>query len=135
MKLLAVLFLALASSLSATEVTLRQPALLKADRTVVSLKAGTVVELLARDGRDATIRYRNLTGKIPVSKLDEPNAAPALADKPAGEKPRGPKPPAETKPANPPQTTYGKAVQKAKDNAGQHEKNVVKPADEVLKEQ
>lgn len=133
MKRLAPLLLALATSLFATEVTLRQPALLKADRSVVSLKAGTVVELVSRDGNQVTIKYRNLTGKIPASKLEEP-AAPAPAAKPAEEKPREDKP-AETKPANPPQTTYGKAVQKAKDNASQHEKNLVKPTDEVLKEQ
>ncbi len=27
---------------------------------------------------------------------------------------------------------YGKAVEKARENAGQHEKKVVKPADEIL---
>lgn len=135
MKRLIPLLLLLAASLSAEEVTLKQPALLKADRHMVSLKAGTVVELVSRDGSQVTIKYHNLTGKIPASKLEEPAAAaPAPAAKPAGEKlPAGK--PTEAKPANPPQTTYGKAVQKAKDNAAAHEKNVAKPADEVLKDQ
>ncbi|MBI2518144.1 MAG: hypothetical protein HYV95_14665 [Opitutae bacterium] len=138
MKRLPLILLALTASLLAEEVTLKQPALLKADRNIVSLKAGTVVELVARDGTQVVIKYHNLTGKIPASKLEETAAAsapaaPVSAAKPAEEKPRESKP-VETKPANPPQTTYGKAVQKAKDNAAAHEKNTVKPADEVLKD-
>ena len=42
--------------------------------------------------------------------------------------------PDESKPANPPRTFYGKAVQKAKDSAAAHDKNVVKPVDEVVKD-
>jgi ribosome-binding protein aMBF1 (putative translation factor) len=106
----------------------------------MSLKAGTVVELIARDGADITIKYRNLTGKIPATKLEEPKAtAAAAAPKQDAEKPSEKKPaeskPSEAKPANPPQTNYGKAVQKAKDNAAAHDKNLAKPTDEVLKDQ
>lgn len=114
--------------LSAEEVTIRQSAVLKAERTMVSLKAGTVVELVSRDGDIVTIRYKNLTGQIPAAKLEE--AKPA-ATKPEAAKPQEDKP--DNPPARPPQTGYGKAVQKAKDNAKAHEKSQVEPTDEILK--
>jgi hypothetical protein len=138
------LLLLLVTPLLAEEVTLKQPVVLKADRSIVSLKPGTVVELVSRDGNEITIKYRNFTGKIPASKLDEPKSSPPVAKSapPAKSAPaakatpekRTEKKPAETKPANPPQTIYGKAVQKAKDNAAAHDKNLVKPTDEVLKD-
>jgi pyruvate/2-oxoglutarate dehydrogenase complex dihydrolipoamide acyltransferase (E2) component len=115
----ALLLLFSAALLPAEEVTLRQSAVLKAERTVVSLKAGTVVELVTREGDTLTVKYKDLTGKIPASKLDEPKAAAA-------------KPKEDSAPAQPPQTGYGKAVQKAKDNAKAHDKNVVKPTDEIM---
>ena len=109
----------LAGPLRAEEVTLKQSAVLKAERAAVAIKAGTVVELLERNGDTVTIKYKDLTGKIPASKLDDPKAAET-------------KPKEEGEPARPPQTGYGKAVQKAKDNAKAHDKNVAKPADEVM---
>ena len=141
MKRFVAFFLLVATPLLAEEVTLKQPALLKADRNAVSLKTGTVVELISRDGSEVTIKYRNLTGKIPANKLDEPKPT-ASAAKPAPpaakaseeKKEKGESKTAENKPANPPQTIYGKAVQKAKDNAAAHDKNLVKPTDEVLKD-
>jgi hypothetical protein len=143
-------------------VTVRESLILKAERAAISVKAGTEVELVSRDADTVTIKYRNVTGKIPASKLEgaaAPTEAPAVAEKkplpaaakplpddgqdksragssqqrePAGQTPGG-QPPA-TVPAKPPQTTYGKAVQKAKDNAAAHDKNAVKPVDEILKE-
>jgi len=138
MKRLLPLLLVIASPLLSEEVTVKQSTLLKADRSAVSIKPGTVVELVAHDGAEVTIKYKNLTGKIPASKLEEPKTAAAPAAKPSPQKPAEQKPAeppkaAEATPANPPQTTYGKAVQKAKDNAAAHEKNLVKPADDVLK--
>lgn len=135
MKRLIPILLVCASALCAEEVTLKQSAVLKADRSMVSLKAGTVVELMSRDGDQVTVKYQKLTGKIPASKLEEPKASAAAKTeeaKPAESKPAesaNANPP----PANPPQTTYGKAVQKAKENAAAHDKNV-KKADDVLKE-
>ena len=136
------------SAMLAEEVTVKQSALLKVDRNVVSVKPGTVVELVARDATHVTIKYRGLTGKIPASKLEEPppgapttaaSDAPAPpAAKPKKQKPVAKKPeekkPAERKPAENPQTGYGKAVKKARDNAAAHDRNVGKPVDEVLKE-
>jgi hypothetical protein len=137
MKRLVALLVVLVTPLLAEEVTLKQPALLRSGRNAVSLKAGAVVELISRDGNEITIKYRELTGKIPASKLEEPKAAAPVAkaepEKKAAKKAPGSKAP-ESKPANPPQTTYGKAVQKAKDNAAAHDKNLVRPADDVLKE-
>ena len=146
-----------ATALPGEEVTVKQSALLKVDRNVVSVKPGTVVELVSRDATHVTIKYRGLTGKIPVSKLEEPapgapttaasdapaprEASPAakpnkqkpVAKKPVQKKPEEKKP-AERTPASDPQTGYGKAVKKARDNAAAHDRNVGKPVDEVLKE-
>ena len=125
------LLIALGSSLSAEEVTLRQAAMLKAERNIVSLKAGTVVELVSRDGDKLTIKYKNVTGIIAADKIEEPKVA--EAPKPAEPKVKETPPPAEAPAARPPTTNYGKAVQKAKDNAGAHDKNIAKPADEIMK--
>ena len=134
----------MAAPLVAEPVTLKQPALLRQDRNAMSLKPGTVVELISRDGNEITIKYRDLTGKIPASKLDEPKAtastpAPSAPPAKSGEQKKYEKKaaeakPDETKPANPPQTSYGKMVQKAKDSAAAHDKNVVKPVNEVVKD-
>jgi hypothetical protein len=152
---LPLLFLA-ATTLLAEQVTVRESVILKAERAAVSVKAGTEVELIARDGDTVTIKYHNVTGKIPARKLAAPADA-TEAPKAAGPKPAETKPaatvpstplPADAKPSagqtpglpqqttvpKPPQTTYGKAVQKAKDNAAAHDKNAVKPADEILKQ-
>lgn len=124
------LMIALGVSLSAEEVTLRQSAVLKADRSIVSLKPGTVVELVSRDGDKVTIRYRNLTGVIAADKLEEPKVAEAAKPaEPAKEKPAGEAPPPA---ARPPQTTYGKAVDKARENIKAHDKNLVKPTDKIM---
>ena len=135
-------FVLIAAPLFAEPVTLKQPALLRQDRSAMSLKAGTVVELISREGNEITIKYRDLTGKIPASKLEELKATASNASAPvakAAEEKKSEKKPAEskpeeTKPANPPQTSYGKMVQKAKDAAAAHDKNLVKPADEVTKD-
>ena len=130
MKRLTPFFLLLAAPLLADQVTVKEALMLKSDRAMVSIKAGTTVELVARDEDTVTIKYRNVTGKISASKVGD-TSEPKEAAKPEEKKP------AEDKPAvtnRAPQTTYGKAVQKAKDNAAAHAKNVVKPADEIMKE-
>ncbi len=146
MKRLIPVLVLIATSLAAEPVTLKQPTLLRQDRNAMSLKPGTVVELISRDGNEITIKYRDLTGKVPASKLEEPKttaSAPTPPPSPAPSKPAEAKKsekkaaeakPDEAKPANPPQTFYGKAVQKAKDTAAAHDKNVVKPVNEVVKD-
>jgi len=142
MKRLAVFALLLVTPLLAEEVTLKQPALLKSGRNAVSLKAGAVVELVSRDGNEITIKYKDLTGKIPANKLDEPKPSATASTPPAPpaktSKAKSPeKKPAEPAPADKklvenPQTGYGKAVKKAADAAAAHDKNVLGPKDEVL---
>ena len=141
-------FLLLAAPLLADQVTVKEALVLKSDRAMVSIKAGTTVELVARDEDTVTIKYRNVTGKISVNKVGNTLETEETA-KPAEKKPAEDKPlPAEAKLSagqtpglqkqttapRAPQTTYGKAVQKAKDNAAAHAKNVVKPTDEIMKE-
>jgi hypothetical protein len=144
------LLLLITPLMSGEDVTLKQSAILKSGRTLVSLKPGTVVELISRDGSDITIKHKDLTGKIPASKLEEDRSppapsAPAAKSTPPARKPAPPvakakkeKPP-ERKPGDHvvdnPQTGYGKAVKKAKDNAAAHDRNVVRPNDDVLKDE
>jgi len=119
----------------AETVTLTKSAMLKAERNIVSLKAGTVVELLARDDQNLTVRFNEVTGKIPVASIaGTPAAAKPEPKKTEAKKPEAKKP--ETaKPAPPPrkaESTYGKAVEKARQNADKREKGLVKPTDEIL---
>jgi hypothetical protein len=124
MKRLVTLLLFSGAICSAEEVTLTKSAVIKADRSIVAVKAGTVVELLSRDDKTLTVRYNKITGTIPASSI----AAVAAPETKKKDEPPAP-PPASEKGA---QTNYGKAVEKAKENAAKHEKNLVRPADEVL---
>ena len=141
MKNLIPLLVFVTAPLLAEPVTLKQPALLRQDRNAISLKAGTVVELISREGNEITIKYRDLTGKIPASKLEEPKAPATTSSAPApkaSEEKKAAKKAPEAKPApgspENPQTTYGKLVKKAKDTVAEHDKKLVKPTDEVAKE-
>jgi hypothetical protein len=137
MKPLLPLLLLSAASLFAEPVTVRESVILKSERTILSIKPGTEVELVARDGDTVTIRYRNVTGKIPAGKLaDAAKPAAAEAPKVVGKEtlPAEAEKPSPPPPKSPPQTGYGKAVQKAKDNTAARDKNAVKPTDEILKE-
>jgi len=131
-----VLFLAVAALAARAEtVTLTKSAMLKAERSIVSLKAGTVVELLARDDQNLTVRFNEVTGKIPVASIGgAPADAKPETKKPEAKKTEAKKPEA-ANPAPPPrkaESTYGKAVEKARQNADKHEKSLVKPTDEIL---
>jgi len=103
------------------EVTLTKPAMLRGERSIVSLKAGTVVELVSRDEKSLTVRFNKVTGTIPAGSVEAAEAA-----KPAEPKPGTPPPPRKA------ETTYGKAVEKARENAAKHEQNEVRPTDEIL---
>jgi hypothetical protein len=107
---------------SAEEVTIGKSTMLKAEKSAVSLKAGTVVEVLSREDKTLTVRYNKLTGTIPAASV-------AVSGEPTKKdtaKTAEPPPPRKA------ETTYGKAVEKARENAAKHEKNVVQPADEIL---
>lgn len=123
MKRIAILILLSSTFCFAEDVTLTKSAVLKAERSIVSLKAGTVVELLDRNDKLLTIRYGKLTGTIPVASITEV-APPVEAAKKQESVP--PAPPRQAT------TNYGRAVEKAKENAAKHDKNMVKPTDEIL---
>jgi hypothetical protein len=115
MKRLALLFVLGTLVCSAQEIRIARPAILKAERSIVSLKKGTTVDLLSRDGNVLTVRFNNVTGTIPASCL----VATAETPKPA-------------EPSKQPGSHYGKIVQKAKDSAEKHNQASVQPVDEVL---
>lgn len=110
----------------AEDVTLTKPAILRADRSMISLKAGTVVELVGRDEKLVTVRHGKITGTIPAGSI----AGTAAVEAKKGDAPRPTPPPAA--PAKKAGTMYGKAVEKAKENAARHDKNVARPVDEIL---
>ena len=123
MKRITLLFLFTALACFADEVAITKAVMLKGDHTAVSLKVGTVVELLSTDNDVLTVRYKKITGTIPAS---------AIADASAPAEPAKKEDPKPTTPPRKAETTYGKAVEKAKENAAKHDKNVVKPTDEIL---
>ena len=133
-------FIGLASVLAcrAEEAALAKNAVMRADRSLVSLKAGTVVEVLERGEKTASIRYKGQTGTIPLSSLPSA-AAPAPGPAAAAAKATAAAP---TKPATPPaslvvdqpQSTYGNMVKKAETAVAKHDANVVKPANETTED-
>lgn len=112
----------------------------------VLLKAGTTVDVVAKDGESLTVIYRKIQGRVPLAKTDFKGEAPvaeaAAAPKEAA-KPAAPaQPPAQAKPPDPapaapaggpnaPTTNYGKMVKKARDNEAKHKETLVDPANEV----
>ena len=123
MKRLTLLFLFTALACSAEDVTITKAVMLKGDHTAASLKVGTVVELLSTDNDTLTVRYKKITGTIPASAIADASATP---EPPKKEEPKQPTPPRKA------ETTYGKAVEKAKENEAKHNKELVKPTDEIL---
>lgn len=128
MKRIAILLLLSAGLVFGEEITLTNPAVLRADRSMVSLKAGTVVELISRGEKVLTVRHGKLTGTIPVNSVGSPAPATGSGKKPEAA-PARPAPPASGGKAT---TNYGKAVEKAKDSVAKRGKNVVQSADEII---
>lgn len=120
MKRIALCLLLSSTVCFARDVVLTKSTILKGERTMVSLKAGTVVELLSRDDKTLTVRYGKITGAIPAASVAEAVSAPEPVRK------------EDSAPARKATTTYGKAVEKAKENAGKHDKNLAKATDEIL---
>jgi hypothetical protein len=136
-KVLRILALVLsAGTCLAEDAVVAKSTVMKADRSLVSLKAGTVVEVLGRTDKTASIRYKGQTGTVPLASLGG-TPGPAAAGAPAAAKPAD----AAAKPApaapkslvaDQPQSFYGNVVKKAEVNAAKHEDNLVKPANEVM---
>ena len=101
------------------DVTLTKSAILKGERTIVSLKAGTVVELLGRDEKTLTVRHGKITGTIPAGSVTDAASAEPVKK-------------TESAPVGKATTSYGKAVEKARDSAAKHDKNLAKATDEIL---
>jgi len=76
MKRIALCLLLSSTVCFARDIVLTKPAILKGERTIVSLKAGTVVELLGRDDKMLTVRYGKITGAIPAASVAEAGSAP-----------------------------------------------------------
>jgi hypothetical protein len=115
----------------AEDAVLPKNTIMRGDRSITSLKAGTVVEIVERGDKAVTIRYKGQTGTIPVTSLPAKDQ-PAVTPPPVAAKAA---PPQTTAPksivVDNPQSTYGNLVKKAEKNAAKHEDNLVKPADQV----
>jgi len=141
---IALIFLTAGTTTLAEETTLVSDARLELPKGKgsIGLKAGTVVDVLGKEGDSAVVIYRKIQGHIPLkavnlpantpesSPADQPAAPAAPAPKAAPAKPAEAAKPAPA-PSDKPTTMYGKAVKKARDNEAQHKENLVNPADEV----
>jgi hypothetical protein len=128
--LFSLLILSAGTSL-AEDVVLPNNAVMRVDRSLTSLKAGTTVEVIERGEKTITIRYKGQTGTIPLSSLAAKDLPAANATTVAVKA----TPPATTSPksvvVDNPQSTYGNLVKKAEMNIAKHDANLVKPADQV----
>ena len=119
MKRIALLFVCGALVASAQEVRITRAALLKSERSIISLRPGTMVDLLSRDEQTLTVRFNSHTGTIPANSLT----------------PVEKQQPVETKPSAPVKKTgsqFVNAVTKAKENAGSHDQNNAQQVNTIL---
>jgi hypothetical protein len=129
----AAVFLALlnAGTCLAEDLTIAASTIMRGDRLIVSLKPGTVVEVVERGDKTITIKYKGQTGTIP-----NPTAASAatVTQAAATTKAAAPTPSTAKKSlvVDAPQSTYGNLVKKAETNAAKHDANLVNPADAVM---
>ncbi len=117
---------------AADEITLPNNAVMRSDRSLVSIKAGTVVDVLERGDKTVSIRYKGQEGSIPASSLAAaPNAIAAAAPAPKAPTPaaKPPSPASGSLVVDHPQSFYGNIVKKAETNIAKHDENLVKPTD------
>lgn len=154
MKRLVTLLLLSATLGFAQDTTLSINTVMRTDKALVVLKAGTVVHVISHGEKTVTVKVGNTTGLIPWSALEEsqldedlmmsaptkPKPRPVAPAKVAATPTPAPAVAATANPAEPStppaprraQSMYGKMVEKARDNAASHEKNLVDSTDEVL---
>ena len=144
MKRLLPLFLLSTCAAFAEQGTLSSNTVMRTANSLVILKAGTVVQILAHNDKTVTVKAGDKTGLIPWSALEADGdmmdasratvSAPAPAPAPAPVVATASAPAPAATPATPhkAQTMYGKAVEKAADAASSHEKALVSPTDEIL---
>jgi hypothetical protein len=117
----------------AEDIAIKSNTTMRADHSLVSLKAGTVVEVLERGDKTISIRYKGQTGTIPTSSLTA-SASSSTPPAPVAAKSASP---AKTAPASNsvvvdhPQSFYGNIVKKAETAVARHDENLVKPANEA----
>jgi hypothetical protein len=121
-----------------------------------ALVKGTKLEVLGREGDNLIVKFRSMQGKIPLAETDFnpdtelPEAATATPVTPVVSKPAAPAKPVAATPAAPavkaatppalsadgkPASTYGKAVQKAKQVTETQKSTRVDPTKEIMDEQ
>ena len=124
------LILSVSTSL-AEDAVLPKNTVMRADRSLTTLKSGTTVEIVERGDKLITIRYKGQTGTIPSSSLaakDLPVASPTpVAAKASPAAANATK----SVVVDNPQSTYGNLVKKAEVNAAKNEENLVKPANQA----
>ena len=144
-RLIALLLLSASAASAAETATLSINTVLRTADSLVILKAGTVVEILKHNEKTVTVKAGDKTGVMPWSALETETFSAAdmmsvpqkpveatVAKTPAPV--AAPVPTSSATPAEPrkAQTMYGKAVEKAAAAAGNHEKAMVSPTDEIL---
>lgn len=115
----------------AEDAVLQKNTVMRVDRSLTSLKAGTVVEIVERGEKSVTIRYKGQTGTIPLSSLaatNPPSASPAPVVAKGTPAPTGA---SKSVVVDNPQSTYGNLVRKAEINAAKHDANLVKTTNQV----
>ena len=76
-----ILFVTAAAVCSAEELTVKRNVIMRSSQSMASVKAGTVVELISRNEKEVTIRYKGQEGTIPADSVYEnpPASAPSAA--------------------------------------------------------
>jgi hypothetical protein len=137
--------------LAATAVTTTKKTALAISGGSIGLAKGTKLEVVGREGDHLLVKFRALQGKVPVADTDlpadaalpetaaQPATAPVPATPPAAvvaAKPAAPVvPPPALSTDGKPSSTYGKAVQKAKQAEQAHKSSHVDPTKDILDEQ
>jgi len=124
--------LAIGSAHAGDIIALPNNTVMRSDHSLVSLKAGTAVEVLERGDKTISIRCNGQTGTIPSSSLapaTRPAAAPASpTPRPAAAAAKPAAPAGHSVVADQPQSVYGNLVKKAETAVAKHDENLVKPA-------
>jgi hypothetical protein len=128
---MALLFVLSAGTCLAEDLTINTTTLMRGDRLLMSLKPGTVVEVVERGDKTITIKYKGQTGTIPIPGA---SSGATLTQATVPQKTASPTPPPAKKSlvVDAPQSTYGNLVKKAETNVAKHEANLVNPADAVM---
>ena len=124
--------LAAASCQAGEIIALPNNTVMRSDRSLVSLKAGTAVEILERGDKTISIRCNGQTGTIPASSLAAPArpaaVPPSPTPRPAAAAAKPAAPAGHSLVADQPQSVYGNLVKKAETAVAKHDQNLVKPA-------